>query len=51
MPKSTVLHVKCVNCGITFSVNKTECMKDFRKAHAMNGMKKRILELSKRGKT
>jgi hypothetical protein len=50
MPKSTILLVKCVNCGVTFSINNTECMKDFRKTHKIDAMKKRILELNKRGK-
>jgi uncharacterized OB-fold protein len=50
MPKSAILFVKCVNCGVTFSINNAECMKDYRKTHKIDAMKKRILELNKRGK-
>jgi|WetSurMetagenome_2_1015567.scaffolds.fasta_scaffold01052_14 hypothetical protein len=50
MSKSSILLVKCENCGITFSIDKSECTKNYRKTHEFNGMKKRILELNKRGK-
>ena len=50
MAKSTPLLVTCTHCGLTFSINKAECVKNYRKVHGPNGMKKRILELSKRAK-
>jgi len=50
MPKSTIVLVKCVNCGATFSINNDECVKDYRNTHKIDAMKKRILELNKRAK-